>query len=549
MGVFEHFPYTNFHDLNLDWILAKVKEVLAEADSLEQWRGTHEQEYKILAEKVEGLINNLVDVISPWDSSIAYHVFSIVEYQGANYIAVQDVPVGTMITNTDYWQQANTVVEQINAMSVIVSNLEEWKPYVTPEEYGAVGDGETDDTIAIGNAIAGSLTENKPLVLVHTYLTASGIAITNDNVQFYCYGEIKYTGTDYAVTLCGQFNTVYINKLTARNGSGMLITPNEKPAYMLDVQINILRASLYGIKIKDYVDELDPTNHRFGVLYDRIKVNRIRVDGTGAHALDFDSDYFIGEINLDIELIDIATDWAVYAVGRGDGINALRFDRLAMEGDMNCIYLEGVHASVFDNLRYSETVDTYRKQFLTMTGDCYANIFKGVANLRASAVDVSGILSSRLLYNTFTMPFMDDSGRLIAFGAKCNGIGMKYINGYNSAANVRNTYDYYPSSFPGVLPTQFNIAVANTGDDYLRIHLDHSYAWDAINRIQIIMNGADYRPVILNTDGNVLYDFRNLVGTSYNGIYELIFNRSTNTTQVVNVYRYEYVTSVGDQPL
>lgn len=27
MGVFEHFPYTNFHELNLDWILAKIKEL------------------------------------------------------------------------------------------------------------------------------------------------------------------------------------------------------------------------------------------------------------------------------------------------------------------------------------------------------------------------------------------------------------------------------------------------------------------------------------------------------------------------------------------
>lgn len=27
MPVFENFPYTNFHDLNLDWILNKVKEL------------------------------------------------------------------------------------------------------------------------------------------------------------------------------------------------------------------------------------------------------------------------------------------------------------------------------------------------------------------------------------------------------------------------------------------------------------------------------------------------------------------------------------------
>jgi hypothetical protein len=29
-GVFEQFPYTNFHDLNLDWILQTVKEALNE---------------------------------------------------------------------------------------------------------------------------------------------------------------------------------------------------------------------------------------------------------------------------------------------------------------------------------------------------------------------------------------------------------------------------------------------------------------------------------------------------------------------------------------
>ncbi len=27
MGVFEHFPYTNYHELNLDWILSKIKEM------------------------------------------------------------------------------------------------------------------------------------------------------------------------------------------------------------------------------------------------------------------------------------------------------------------------------------------------------------------------------------------------------------------------------------------------------------------------------------------------------------------------------------------
>lgn len=35
MGLFEHFPYANFHELNLDWILQKIKELDKKVDSIE----------------------------------------------------------------------------------------------------------------------------------------------------------------------------------------------------------------------------------------------------------------------------------------------------------------------------------------------------------------------------------------------------------------------------------------------------------------------------------------------------------------------------------
>ena len=33
MGLFEHFPYVNFHQLNIDWVLEKVKYCLATVET------------------------------------------------------------------------------------------------------------------------------------------------------------------------------------------------------------------------------------------------------------------------------------------------------------------------------------------------------------------------------------------------------------------------------------------------------------------------------------------------------------------------------------
>lgn len=36
MGLFEHFPYTNFHDLNLDWIIQALKDLDKKVDTIEE---------------------------------------------------------------------------------------------------------------------------------------------------------------------------------------------------------------------------------------------------------------------------------------------------------------------------------------------------------------------------------------------------------------------------------------------------------------------------------------------------------------------------------
>ena len=57
-GLFgNEFPYTDFHELNLSWVIEKIKELLVRADALENWREQHEQEYEQLKDLYDKIIN------------------------------------------------------------------------------------------------------------------------------------------------------------------------------------------------------------------------------------------------------------------------------------------------------------------------------------------------------------------------------------------------------------------------------------------------------------------------------------------------------------
>ena len=55
--MFNIFPYTDFHELNLDWIIAHFKEFIEEINSLEAWRSTHEAEYQELKQLYDNIVS------------------------------------------------------------------------------------------------------------------------------------------------------------------------------------------------------------------------------------------------------------------------------------------------------------------------------------------------------------------------------------------------------------------------------------------------------------------------------------------------------------
>jgi predicted metal-dependent hydrolase len=58
MGVFEQFPYTNFHNLNLDWILKTMKEYVATVEALKEEIDKINKEFPNIYEKSVTITNN-----------------------------------------------------------------------------------------------------------------------------------------------------------------------------------------------------------------------------------------------------------------------------------------------------------------------------------------------------------------------------------------------------------------------------------------------------------------------------------------------------------
>lgn len=119
---FDHYPYTNFHNINLDWVLQAVKSwgALVEANN---------QAFKDLKEANEDFkryVENYLHVVIPEE------IAANIEEAVSKWL--------------DEHPEATTTVQDhsLTYKKLVTGTL----GFVTPEMYGAVGDGVTDDTAA-----------------------------------------------------------------------------------------------------------------------------------------------------------------------------------------------------------------------------------------------------------------------------------------------------------------------------------------------------------------------------------------------------------------
>lgn len=90
---FNKYPYTDFHELNLDWVLRMLKELSEEWD-----------EFQVI---------NTITIQGIWDISKNYPKYAIVEHNGTGYLSLKPVPAGINIDNLEYWLPVGTYASAI----------------------------------------------------------------------------------------------------------------------------------------------------------------------------------------------------------------------------------------------------------------------------------------------------------------------------------------------------------------------------------------------------------------------------------------------------
>ena len=106
MPIWEEFPYTNTHELNLDWIINKVKDL-----------------DKLVAEAIGQDAASTIIFANPiqWDINNAYGKYNLVLDSNYNaYLSSRDVPAGILLSDTAYWQPVGNFAQ---IMEYVLNNF------------------------------------------------------------------------------------------------------------------------------------------------------------------------------------------------------------------------------------------------------------------------------------------------------------------------------------------------------------------------------------------------------------------------------------------
>ena len=197
MGLFENFPYANFHELNLDWILHELKELETEITNF--------------------VAINSVKYANPivWDITSQYETNTVVlDSIGNAYLSVQPVPAGVDLDREEYWTKIGNFSALWDSVRSAIT------PYDEQHSTTASVDHKPGDWVWLENDL---LLITKNITAGDKYVDGSNCKKTNVHDLFTTLGDRI---TNEVNTLSGELQ----NEITARKNGDTALREEFKEA-------------------------------------------------------------------------------------------------------------------------------------------------------------------------------------------------------------------------------------------------------------------------------------------------------------------------------
>lgn len=457
------------------------------------------------------------------------------------------------------WKSANSTYENMKTMIELGLTATTYEPYIpvpgsasstssasysflTPEQFGAKGDGVTNDLEALNQCIEQAKDSLAPIYgFGYYYIGTSTLNLHMNDVTFFA-NMIKSDSTDCAVNLQGKNNIIIINSIRSK-GNGFVVTTSPDRPLSLSNYI--------------FLKYIQATNHCFyKYSHDnsvRITYNTFNFLNLGSSTGDCIRDYGGGGNNT-----YHGNNVYCYAEnGYGlnlKGVSLSTFDAFVFENDVKYgILCDGSSQNTFTNIRSRELADRMKDNndiyVIEFKGESYGNRFESRCDYIAVKNNISAFNATKA-NNVNELNYWDDClrfngantlklDRLIPYSYPSSDAALVYrpwtgtgeIVTYYNHTGIKLDHDVYynvtettfnPYDTNAYVPTVFNIKENTT------ITLNDMYFPMGIDKITIVQTDGKKAKVI-DRHGNTIFDGTN----KDNGVYTLrcITEENDTTTQ------------------